>query len=179
LKENTVVNRSILMTIAAAVAGASMLQAQSIAPLISEEKAAYQTIQKNLLAAAEKMPEADYSFKPTPEIRTFGQLMAHTAGAAIRMCSRVKGGEAPQVDMTKSDKASVVEMFKTATAQCDAAWEAMNEKTALETLPGRGGSQVTKLSMLIGYSVVHNNEEYGYAAVYMRLKNIVPPSSAR
>ena len=41
----------------------------------------YAGIKANFTAAAEKMPEADYSFKPgsTPEVRTYGQVITHTA----------------------------------------------------------------------------------------------------
>ena len=39
----------------------------------------YTAIQRDLLEAAELMPEADYVFKPTPETRPFGQLIAHVA----------------------------------------------------------------------------------------------------
>jgi hypothetical protein len=41
-------------------------------------------------------------------------------------------------------------------------------------LAGRG--QRSKLGALIG-NTTHDNEEYGYLAVYIRLKGEVPPSS--
>jgi hypothetical protein len=55
-----------------AVAG---LQAQS--PVRAEVKVGYQAASGNILNAPEKMPEEDYGFKPTPDIRTFGPLIAH------------------------------------------------------------------------------------------------------
>jgi hypothetical protein len=171
------VNRIAGTILAGALASACALQAQSVAPLISEQKAAYTAIKNNLVRAAEKMPEENYSFKPVPEIRSFGELMAHLAGQ-VRTCATINGAPR-QVDANKTAKADVIALLKTAFAECDAAWDKMNEKTALETVAGRGGQQSTKLGMLMRMTVMHNNEEYGYAAVYLRLKGIVPPSSER
>ena len=167
-------NRFAVMVLAATLTGGCVLQAQSVASLITEQKGAYTAVKNNLLKAADKMSEADYAFQPVKEIRTFGALIAHIAGQ-IRTCGTVMG-EQKQVDMNKTAKADLVALLKQSFDQCDAAWESMNEKTALETIAGRGG-QRTKLGTLIGTTVVHNNEEYGYLAVYMRLKGVVPPSS--
>ena len=65
------------------------LQAQN--PLSDDVKAAYQAAKINILKAAEKMPESEYSFKPTPDVRTFGQLIAHVADAQMVMCGVAKG----------------------------------------------------------------------------------------
>ena len=53
----------------------------------------YAGIKRNFTAAAQKMPEADYSFKPgtTPEARTFAQVIAHIAQSQFGQCSGVKG----------------------------------------------------------------------------------------
>ena len=53
------------------VVGVSAVYAQSN-PLVTEMKANYNQIKNNVLRGAEKMPEADYTFKPAPESRTFG-----------------------------------------------------------------------------------------------------------
>ena len=151
------------------------LQAQTN-PLIAEMRANYTNIKANLLRAAEKMPDEAYSYKPADSIRTFGALIGHIAGQ-YRACGAVLGQQ-KQIDTNKTSKADLVAALKASFAVCDAAWEAMNDKTAVETMSGRGGN-VSKLGMLIFMTVVHNNEEYGYLAVYMRMKNIVPPSSER
>lgn len=153
------------------------LQAQS-ASLVTEMKGAYTAVKNNLIKAAEKMPEEDYNYKPADTIRTFGALIGHIAGQA-RACGLVKGGDQKTIDTNKTSKADLVAALKESFDVCDAAWEAMNDTTAMETIAGRGGAQRTKIGTLIGTTVVHNNEEYGYLAVYMRMKNIVPPSSDR
>jgi hypothetical protein len=163
-------NRVALVIIAASLAGG--LHAQN-ASLISEVKQTYTGVKNNLLKAADKMPEADYSFKPTDGQQTFGQRLMHVANQ-IRTCGNV-AGQQKTIDNTKTSKADVVAALKESFDTCDAAWEAMNEKTAIETIAGRGG-QRTKLGTLIG-NTNHDSEMYGYISVYMRLKNVVPPSS--
>jgi hypothetical protein len=43
------------------------------------------------------------------------------------------------------------------------------------SMGGRG--QTSRLGLLTRFVVIHGNEEYGYGAIYLRLKGIVPPSS--
>jgi len=61
---------------------------------------------------------------------------------------------------------------------CDAAWAAMTDDVAMQTIAGRGGATRTKITALIG-NTTHNTEMYGYISVYMRLKGVVPPTSDR
>src|SRR5205809_1069561 len=66
------------------------LLAQSPNPLIAEQKPTYTGVKTNLIKAAEKMPEDAYSFKPTPEVQSFGQRIAHIANQ-IGTCSSLTG----------------------------------------------------------------------------------------
>jgi uncharacterized damage-inducible protein DinB len=168
------VNRPALLTFATALC--AFVYAQSpTALMVNQGKAQYNSIKNNLTKAAEKMPEDAYSFKPTPELQSFGERVAHMANQ-IGTCSRVKGGEPKQNQAAgKTSKADLVAALKAAFAECDAAWEMMNETTAMETMAGRGG-QTTKLGTLIQNNI-HDNEVYGTMTVYMRLKGLVPPSS--
>ena len=69
----------ISLTIAVAAMGACALQAQN--PLSGDIKQGYTGVKNNLLKMAEKMPEENYSYKPSPDIRSFGQLVGHIADA--------------------------------------------------------------------------------------------------
>ena len=155
---------------------AGALQAQTN-PLIAENKAAYNNVKNNLLKAADKMPEDDYSFKPTPELQTFGQRIAHIANQ-IGTCSAMTGERKQSDANSKTAKADLVAALKASFDACDAAWDSMNDKTAMEMIAGRGGVQRSKLGALIG-NTTHDVEMYGYLSVYLRLKGVVPPSSDR
>jgi DinB superfamily len=146
-------------------------------PVIAEQKAAYESNRNNLIKAAEKMPEEAYSFKPTPEMQSFGERIAHIAGQ-MGTCSALTGERKPNPAQGKTSKADIVAGLKTSFDACDSAWGSMNDKTAVEMMAGRGGQQTSKLSMLIR-NTTHNTEMYGYLSPYMRLKGVVPPTSDR
>ena len=168
-------NRYLTMVLAAAFAATCALQAQTGNPLITEAKQAYTNIKNNLLKMAEKMPEEHYGFKLTPEVRTFGQLVAHVADAQTRTCPAVKGEQKPANAASKTSKADLVAALKESFAECDNAFDSLTDATATEMIKGPRG-QRSKLGALVGITT-HDNEEYGYMAVYLRLKGIVPPSS--
>ena len=156
-------------------AGASTLQAQTANPLSTEAKQAYTAIKNNLTKMADKMPEEHYGFKPVPEIRTFGQLVAHIADSQTGTCSAVRGEMKQGGAASKTSKADLVAALKDSFAECDAAFESLTDAIAADMIKTRRG-QRSKLGALVG-NTVHDNEEYGYMAVYLRLKGVVPPSS--
>src|SRR5215468_2063755 len=75
------------------LAGACVLGAQTN-PVIGEQRKAYDALKQNLIKAAEKMPEDAYSFKPTPEMQSFGERIAHIAGQ-MSTCSALTGDRKP------------------------------------------------------------------------------------
>jgi hypothetical protein len=170
------VNHRAIVLLAMSLAGSCALQAQTN-PLITESKTAYTNVRKNLLAAAEKMPEDAYTFKPTPEMQSWGQRIVHIANQ-IGTCSAMTGERKPSSAGDKFAKADLVAALRESFDACDAAWDSMNDKTAMEMIAGRGGAQRSKLGALI-QNTVHDTEMYGYLSVYMRLKGVVPPSSDR
>jgi hypothetical protein len=163
--------RVTILTLAAACAAGAQTN-----PVIAEQKTAYTNLKNNLIKAAEKMPEDAYGFKPTPEMQSFGERIAHVANQ-IGTCSSLTGDRKPNPAQGKTSKADIVAALKTSFDACDAAWDAMNDKTAMEMMAGRGG-QTSKLSVLIRNNM-HDQEMYGYLSPYMRLKGVVPPTSDR
>src|SRR5258705_659085 len=55
----------------------------------------HSTIRTNLADAADLMSEADFAFRPTPEVRTFGQLVGHVIDANYFFCSQASGEKSP------------------------------------------------------------------------------------
>jgi uncharacterized damage-inducible protein DinB len=145
-------------------------------PLSSGAKTLYGMVKGNLVKAAEKMPEENYSFKPTPDVRSFGQLIGHVTDAQYAFCSAVKGEKkASTAEKSKTSKADLVAAIKESVAYCDSVYNSMTDTTAAETLKFFGGDWA-KLTIL-SFNVAHDNEHYGNVVTYMRLKGLVPPSS--
>jgi hypothetical protein len=119
-----VITLSLAAMAIASVTGAqqSDKQAPKIFTLSGEMLRGYQSVQRNLVEAAEKMPEANYGFRPTPEIRPFGQLVAHAALTQFGTCSLLKGEPSPRKD-EKEDaprtRAEAIALLKASTEYCD------------------------------------------------------------
>ncbi len=146
-------------------------------PLSDYNKKAYANIKNNILRSAEKMPEESYSFKPTEAVRSYGQILGHVADAQYLFCSSVLGEKSPgpKVEKTKTSKAELTAALKDAFTYCDKAYDGLTDATAAETIKFFG-SDAPKLGVL-GFNNMHNMEHYGNLVTYMRMKNIVPPSS--
>jgi hypothetical protein len=154
-------------------AGASAVYGQTN-PLSGEVKGNYNNIKNNLLRGAEKMPEADYNFKPAPESRTFGEVVTHIATVQAALCASAKG-ETKELDGSKTSKADAVALLKTSIEYCDPVYDALTDASGMQ-MGKMFGRDRTKLGIL-DFNVIHNNEMYGTMAVYLRAKGLVPPSS--
>jgi hypothetical protein len=140
----------------------------------------YATIKNNLTGSAEKMPEADYGSKPStmPEVRTFGKLFGHVANAQFNSCAAARGVPNPNqgnnLEM-KTTKAEFIKALADSFAFCDAAFASLTDQSALEMVR-QGQNEVTRAAVLANM-LSHSNEMYGTSGVYLRAKNIVPPST--
>lgn len=140
----------------------------------------YAAIKNNLTLAADKLGEADYAFKPSsmPEVRGYGQLFGHVANAQFGACAAARGEPNPNMGVNneqKTTKAEIVKALADSFAFCDPAFAALTEENGGQIM-AQGRGQVARSAILAGL-VAHSNEMYGTAAVYLRAKNIVPPST--
>ena len=163
-------------------AGGGQMQPQKVG-IASSLQRGYAGFKTNFTQAAEKMPEADYSFKPgsTPEARTYTQVIAHIAMAQFVQCSALTAQPNPmqgkQLEQELKTKAEVTKALADSFALCDKAFAAVTDANAMEMVKtGMGPNEATRAAGLYGV-IVHGNEMYGTAAVYLRSKNIVPPST--
>jgi hypothetical protein len=169
--------RTPALLLTAVVVGVCALQAQDN-PIATNMKQSWNNVKNLLQREAEKMPEEDYSFKPTPEMQSFGQRMAHVIGFNMRGCAQVKG-EQKNVNLPPTaSKADILAAMKQANDECDDVFNSLTDAEGLKTVTGRGAPR-TKIAILSGTVLEHSQEMYGYMAVYLRLKGIVPPSSDR
>ena len=145
-------------------------------------KAMHATIRRNLAEAAANMPADEYGFKPTPQVRSFGEVIGHVANANFFFCSQAKGEKPPATQNYEKtiDKAALVKALNDSLAYCDDAYGATTDANfnTLVTIAGLKPGQSGRGSVLV-FNTTHNNEHYGNLVVYMRLKGHVPPSTAR
>jgi hypothetical protein len=140
-----------------------------------------------LVMAAEMMPESGYAFRPTPDVRTFGEQINHATSAHYSFCNQaglpagVQKQAAPPAGTLKS-KRDIVGALKASLAYCDRVMAAATEAWLMEEMPALGGSssglvRAPRAHALI-YNAVHSAEDYGTITTYLRMRGIVPPSTA-
>ena len=165
-----------LVAIAAAVVlAASSAYAQS--PMVDALKRQHDMIKGNILKTAAQVPDAVWSFKPTPEVRSFAQLMGHIANANYMICGAAGDAKGPGTDLEKtlSTKADLSKAVAESFAFCDNVIAGLDDKRAMEVQKFFIGP--TPRGLIIAFNTSHNNEHYGNLVTYMRLNKIVPPSS--
>jgi hypothetical protein len=171
--------RLFTMVFAAMLAAACAVQAQETNPLSANMKASWTNIRDLLSKMAEKMPEENYRFKATPEVQDFGQRIAHAVSFNMRGCATAKGEQKTVTLSAAPTKAEVLAAMKEANAECDAVFNSLTDADLMTMISAGRGGQRLKQAVLQGTVLEHSQEMYGYMAVYLRLKGIVPPSSDR
>ena len=150
-------------------------------PLSAAIRADYTRVKNNVIRSAEEMPESDYGFRPTPEVRTFGQQIAHVADDQYNYCYAAKGEvrkEAySQLENTLTTKTELVATLKQAFAYCDAVYDSLTDASAAQMMASPKRKQ-SKFGLLIN-NTSHTSLHYGNIIVYLRLKGLIPPSSQR
>jgi len=151
--------------------------------MASVAKIMHATIRRDLEEAAAGMPAAEYSFKPTPEVRTFAQIVGHVINANFFFCAQAAGDKPPSSTNYEqtTDKDALVKALRESLAYCDKIYNGTTDANFMQIIkllgPG-AGKDATRGSVLV-FNTTHNNEHYGNIVVYMRLKGHVPPSTAR
>lgn len=170
----------VLVTVALAIT-ATAAEAQN--PVSDAIRSSWSGVKRNISESAEQMPEANYAFKPAPTVRSFGEILAHVAGANYVFCASAKGEKSPfaedYFEKNAKTKAAIVKAVADSHAYCDGAYTAVTDTTAGQMVNNPFGSgQSPRAAQLIG-NVGHDNEHYGNLVTYFRIKGMVPPSSKR
>jgi uncharacterized damage-inducible protein DinB len=135
-------------------------------------------LKNNVVKAAEKMPEESYGFRPSHDVRTFGQLIGHVANAEFNFCAAVLGEKNPNtvnVEKEKTSKADLVAAITESFNYCQKAYLYLSDDKIAETAK-MGNNERSKFGLL-AFNNAHTNEHYGNIVTYMRIRGLVPPSS--
>ena len=166
------------LTLSVLVLVPSLAGAQSANPWMDSVKAQATLVKSALLKTAEIVPETLYAFRPTPEVRTLGEIIGHVADANLSICG-VAGGEKAvplNAEKTLKTKAELAKALADSFAFCDKIIAGMDDKKGGEVIKFMTGP--TTRGMVLGFNNTHDYEHYGNLVTYMRINKIVPPSSA-
>ncbi len=146
---------------------------------VASLKPVFEQVQGYITAAAEQVPEETYAFAPTPEVRTFGQLIGHVANANYFICAKALGEKSPataNIEKTVTSKDGLEKALAESFAYCEKAF-AQDDAAAMGEAD-MFGTKRTRLFAL-AFVIAHDFEHYGNIVTYMRMNGMVPPSSQR
>lgn len=172
-----VMRAAMVMVVLLCTAGLVAAQDNSMVTAI---KAQQDAIKGNLVKSAAKVAEADYGFKPTPDVRSFGELVGHVANANYMICSLAIGEKSPataNIEKTVTAKAALEKALADSLAYCDTAIGKLTAANQMEEVKFFAGPMPRVA--VFAFNNSHSMEHYGNMVTYMRLKGIVPPSSER
>src|SRR4029453_12724946 len=127
--------------------GTVFMQTQSqteTTPIVKSAQNLYEIVKGDVIAAAEIMPESGYSLKIDPEVRSFGQQVAHIADTIYLFASSCLGEsnpfpgvtpvEAGVLEKTKATKSDIVNVLKSSFAYCDRAFTSASDTALVKTV---------------------------------------------
>lgn len=152
-------------------------QATGTDATIASVKTMYEGLKGFITKAAAMVPEDKYTYQPTKDVRTMGQLFGHVANANGMICSAAAGTTgAKAADAEKmATKAEIQKALAASFATCDAAFQKITAANAHEavTLFGQAHTRIGAMA----FNNAHDYEHYGNIVTYMRINGMVPPSS--
>lgn len=168
--------RAIATAAGIAAAMPATAHAQDVAGAVSAGLLArYETVGENLVRSAEIVPEDRYSYRPTEDVRTLGELFTHVTTAHFGYCAAVSGQTPPAAMRTPgTTREQIIANLRASRDFCLEAYRGAASGLG-ETIAVFGNSD-TRAGVLI-QNVAHSNLHYGNVVTYMRAIGLVPPSS--
>ena len=164
--------RIVLATLIPAIASTATAQSPT-----AEARALWKGNIGYVTQAAEELSDSMYAYRPTPDVRSFGELFAHIAGSQFMYCAMATGDKVPgegDIEKTTKGKAAILKALKESSTYCEKAYTQPDEK--LKPMVDVFGEQHPRFYPLIA-NASHDAEHYGNIVTYMRLNKMVPPSS--
>ena len=129
-------------------------------------------MQDKIMKSAGAMPESKYSFRPTKDVRSFGEILTHVTDISYTLCSNVKGEANPATPTAKDSKAEVMAYLKASFAYCDGVYSGFSD-AHLNDPADFFGFKTNKMFILTQVGN-HDALHYGNLVTYLRLNGLVP-----
>jgi uncharacterized damage-inducible protein DinB len=163
--------------VALALLGAPAALAAQANPVSTTVREAATDGGKNLLAAAQAMPAAKYSYRPTPAQRSFAQVVIHIADDNRITCAAIAGSKPDSTTkLAPTDpKDKLVTALQKSLVACDSAL-ALLQDAKLGDMVTYYGQSASRAAAAIGL-VMDWSDHYAQLAIYLRLNGLLPPTA--
>lgn len=147
-------------------------------PVTRSLEGMHQMTSGNIMKTAEMLDDDLYAYRPTEDVRSTGEMLAHIANAQYLFCSAAAGTENPNAmnfEESATTKDEIVAALTDAFAYCDGVYASMTDAEGAEMRTVFGNEMA--VAGVLAFNTTHNYEHYGNLVTYMRMNGIVPPSS--
>ena len=147
-------------------------------PMARSLQRSFASVASYIVRSAEQLPEDKYSYRATPDTRTFADEIAHVVDAHYMFCSRARNEANPiaqNLEGGTHTKAVLVSKLKESVAYCETAYGSATDATLAEPFQV-GQARGVKVAPMAN-NIAHDNEHYGKIVTLLRLNGLVPPSS--
>src|SRR5579864_347531 len=149
-------------------------------PLTATVRKTFDEYSKNVIGAAEAMPPEKYSYRPSPDVRTFGATIAHVADVNYLVCAKLLTVPPPQAQKAAEadPKDKLVGALKASMDYCSQAFSKITDAGLAEMVPFFGGRQITRLGVAeaVSYDLV---DHYAGLSIYLRMNGLLPPTATK
>jgi len=140
-----------------------------------------QDMQKKFTSLAEAMPAEKYSWRPSPGVRTFGEVLLHVANSnygipGMRGVATPAGYDGKTYEKATTDKSKIIEELNKSFGSAISSVQAMSNADFAKPLKKLGPD--ANDGDVVYLLVVHAHEQLGHAIAYARANNVVPPWTA-
>ena len=129
-------------------------------------------MQDKIMKSADEMPESKYSYRPTKDVRSFGEILNHLADISYTLCSNIKGEANPISATAKVSKAEVKAYLKGSFDYCDGVYSGFTD-AHLNDPADFFGVKTNKMFILTQVGN-HDALHYGNLVTYLRINGLMP-----
>ncbi len=129
-------------------------------------------MQDKIMKSADAMPESKYGYRPTKDVRSFGEILTHVADISYILCSNAKGEARPATAAPKDSKTSIMAYLKGSFDYCDGTYSAFTD-AHLNDPADFWGANTNKL-FILNQVANHDALHYGNLVTYLRLNGLTP-----
>jgi len=146
-------------------------------PLIDSLRWLFHRTSGTVMDTAEMLDETMYAFRPTDEVRSVGEILAHVAFSQFQFCAAAAGERNPNsenFEETRTTREPIIEALRRGFAYCDEVFDRTTDADAARPVNFLGPNTAAGV---LAFNSAHVYSHYGNLVTYMRLRGIVPPTS--
>jgi uncharacterized damage-inducible protein DinB len=129
-------------------------------------------MQDKIMKSAEAMPESKYNYRPTPDVRSFAEILNHVTDISYILCSNARGEAPPPPPAARASKTEIIAALKGSFDYCDSTFSGFTD-ARLNAPADFFGHRTNKMFLLTQVGN-HDALHYGNLVTYLRINGLVP-----